>query len=289
MKSRIILKYKLIIGVLLFINALLSCNVINPAESIPGYIHLDSIHLSTDYFTEGSSASKISDAWIFVDNVYLGTYGLPCTFPVAKSGQHKISIRAGVQANGMSDNRVAYPPYSTYDTTINLVAGTVTNILPVVNYKTGTEFKQIEDFDDGSVSLVSTSSSLAPLNITQSSDPNAFENNSGYFSLDDNHPSFEVASSDTFSLPINVPVFLELNYKCDNEFTIGIFISGGSVLQNPLVIARPTSVWKKIYVNISELGGVTGGNVFYKIYLKGDKSSALSTTMFYFDNLKVLY
>jgi hypothetical protein len=56
-----------------------------------------------------------------------------------------------------------------------------------------------------------------------------------------------------------------------------------------LLNIRPSSTWKKIYVNISELGGVTSGNVFYKIYLKATKSSSVSTATLYFDNLKVLY
>ena len=266
-----------------------SCNVINPTEPVPSYFQIDSIDLNTDYSTEGSATSKISDAWVLVDNKYLGTYGMPVTFPAIGEGIHKISFRAGIQVNGMSDNRAAYPPFTTFDTTLNLTPGKVFNIHPIINYKEGTVFKQIEDFDDGSLSLVSTSSGFAPLNITLASDPNAFENNSGHIELTDNAPEFQVASSDTFSLPVFTPVYLELNYKTDHEFSIGVFENGSSVVQTPLVYVRPSSVWKKIYVNISELGGITGGNVVYKIYLKGVKISSQPTATFYFDNLKVLY
>ncbi len=268
---------------------ILSCNVINPGEPVPAYFHLDSMNLNTDYLTQGSSSSKIVDAWVSIDNKYLGTYGLPVTFPALAEGNYKISFRAGVQMNGMTDNRAAYPPFATFDTTLNTIPGSTLVLNPTVTYKSGTVFKQIEDFDDGSLSLVSTSSNLAILNITPTSDPNAFETNSGFVVLDDNHGVFEVASADTFSLPISVPVYLELNYKADCEFTVGVFISGASVLQSPLLNIRPSSTWKKIYVNISELGGVTSGNVFYKIYLKATKSSSVSTATLYFDNLKVLY
>ena len=268
---------------------ILSCTVINPGEPVPAYFHLDSMNLNTDYLTQGSSSSKIVDAWVSIDNKYLGTYGLPVTFPALAEGNYKISFRAGVQVNGMTDNRAAYTPFATFDTTLNTIPGSTLVLNPTVSYKSGTVFKQIEDFDDGSLSLVSTSSNLAILNITPTSDPNAFETNSGFVVLDDNHAVFEVASADTFSLPISVPVYLELNYKADCEFTVGVFISGASVLQSPLLNIRPSSTWKKIYVNISELGGVTSGNVFYKIYLKATKSSSVSTATLYFDNLKVLY
>lgn len=268
---------------------ILSCNVINPAEPVPVYFQIDSIRLKTEYLTQGSATAKIPDTWVFVDNEYLGTYGLPVTFPALGEGIHKISFRAGVQVNGMAENRAAYPPFGVFDTTLKFEAGAVVHLNPSVVYKSGTVFKQIEDFDDGSLSLISTSSSMASLNISPVGDANAYENNSGFVILDDNHPQFEVASSDTFTLPYTVPVYVELNYKTDHEFTLGVFVSGSSVIQSPLVNVRPTATWKKIYVNISQLGGVLSGNVFYKIFLKGVKSSSQSTATFYFDNLKVLY
>lgn len=93
------------------------------------------MNLNTDYLTQGSSSSKIVDAWVSIDNKYLGTYGLPVTFPALAEGNYKISFRAGVQVNGMTDNRAAYPPFATFDTTLNYIPGSTLVLNPTVSYK----------------------------------------------------------------------------------------------------------------------------------------------------------
>lgn len=278
-------------AVVTLLSLFVSCDVINPAEPVPGYVHLDSVHFTTDYPTQGSASSGITDAWVLIDNQYYGTFEMPVTFPVLGEGTHKISIRGGIKVNGMVDNRAAYPKLTTYDTELSVKAGETSVISPTVGYSPAAIFPQIEDFDDGSMSLVNTANSTASLNITTAGDPNAFENNSGVVLLDDNHKIYETASSDTFTLPYNIPVFVELNYKNENEFTVGLYIttSGGNVFQYPLLTLRPTSYWKKVYVNVTELGGTLPSAIAYKLYIHADKATALSTASLYFDNLKVVY
>ena len=61
------------------------------------------------------------------------------------------------------DNRAAYPPFATFDTTLNTIPGSTLVLNPTVSYKSGTVFKQIEDFDDGSLSLVMSSGPASPM------------------------------------------------------------------------------------------------------------------------------
>jgi len=276
-------------GVLL-VSCLSSCDIINPAEPVPAYIHMDSIGLVTDLVTEGTRLSNFSDAWISVNGNYLGTFELPFTVPVIGEGPHKISVRAGVQENGISGVRKAYMKTSTFDTTIHLQANQTNQITAQVRYLNGTIFSQLEDFDDGSLSLTGTSANSATLSITPSSDPAALEGNSAYVLLDSNHPVFEYASSAPFTLPISVPVYVELNYKCSGEITVGLFITNSSgILQNPLVNIRPSTEWKKIYINLSEAGGIFASAINYKLYLKSVLPAGQSSAEIYLDNLKVLY
>jgi len=267
-----------------------SCEIINPAEPVPAYIHIDSIPLLIDNSTQGSSASNFTDAWVFVDGKYLGTYELPVTFPVIGSGSHVIGVRAGIIENGISSTRAAYPVLATSQTTCELSANETQLIAPQVHYLSGSVFRQVEDFDDGSLSMIPLSASSVPLTVTSAGDPNAFEGNSGKAELDDNHTLFEVASSDSFQLPVSVPVYMELNYKCDVEFKIGTIINTPfAVINDSLINIRPTSTWKKIYVNISKLGGVNVNGLGYKVYLRATKIQDGTIAHLYFDNLKVLY
>lgn len=268
-----------------------SCNFINPDEPVPAYLRIDSVSLQTDYNTQGSSSAHITDAWVFVDNKFLGAFPLTAVFPVLGEGKHTISVRAGIIVNGMSSNRAAYPKYTSFETQWVMKPDSTTTLEPVVTYNPGTVFPLLEDFDDASLALENTSTGTASLNLTVPNDPESFENYSGVAILDDNHPVFEVASSDTFALPVSVPVFAELNYKNECEITVGLFISvaGGGVVKMPLLNLRTSSVWKKIYINLSDLGGVTANAVAYKIYLHAEKPAGIASTTVYLDNFKVVY
>jgi hypothetical protein len=274
-------------SVILLLN---SCDLINPAEPVPSYIHLDSITLVTSYNLEGSALSNFSDAWVSVDGTYLGTYELPFTIPVIGEGSHKISVRPGILDNGISGIRKAYSKVSNFDTVISLQPNIINSLSGKVTYLQGTVFAQLEDFDDGSLTIVPTTSNSANFAITPASDQNALEGNSGHISLDASHPVFEYASSSVFVLPTTTPVYVELNYKCSQEFTIGVFVTSGSgIIQSPVLNLRPSAEWKKIYVNLSDGGGIFNNAINYKIYLGTTLISGLASAEIYLDNLKVLY
>src|SRR5687767_2026929 len=71
-------------------------------EPVPSYIHIDSISLNSIYSTQGTSDHKITDAWVFVNEQYVGVYELPATFPVLYEGTQNIRIKAGIKKNGIS-------------------------------------------------------------------------------------------------------------------------------------------------------------------------------------------
>ena len=56
-----------------------SCELYNPAEPTPAYIHIDKFILNTAYLTEGSNSHKITDAWVYIDDQLLGCFELPAT------------------------------------------------------------------------------------------------------------------------------------------------------------------------------------------------------------------
>ncbi len=272
------------------IGILSSCSLFEPASPIGSYIHIDSVSVSSEYTTQGSNSSRITDAWVFYDNQYLGTFPLPADIPLIGEGSHSVIVKGGIMLNGIAASRAAYPKYTSYSETVNLVAGKSVTIKPQVTYGSAVQFPQIEDFDDASLSLVSTTTGTVPLSITPANDPNAFEGNSGFVTLDSNHPVLEVASSTTLLLPLASPTYVELDYKTESDFVIGIFETTTSgIIKTDLLNVRATQSWKKIYLAVSDLGGVTLEGIDYKIYLHADKPSGQTTSRLYFDNLKVVY
>jgi hypothetical protein len=280
-------------GVLFLLSATIlfsGCDAINPTEEIPGYVKIDSIRFETDYQTQGSSKYEFVDSWIYLDNDYLGTFENPRTFPVLASGTHKLSVRAGILENGIAATRSGYMKLVTFDTLLDFKPDITIPVVPRVHYFTSTQFKQMEDFDDGGISLVTTDQDYAPLQLSAQGDTNAFEGACGVVTLDQNKHVFEVASDVPFVLPYTSSPYIELNYKGEAEFTIGVFITtASSVFQSSLISVRSSTSWKKIFVNLRDLGVINQSAVNYKVYLHAVLPYGSSTAKLYFDNLKVLY
>ena len=69
-----------------------SCSKADYEATVPAYISVPSITLTTDYATQGSASSKITDAWVFVNDDLVGVYELPATFPVLKEGNQTVKV-----------------------------------------------------------------------------------------------------------------------------------------------------------------------------------------------------
>lgn len=78
------MRFILFLTTLLF---LFSCEVINTEEDIPSTITIESIEV------DGNHTSKITDAWIYIDNEFQGVFPLPANFPVLKTGQQKLLLK----------------------------------------------------------------------------------------------------------------------------------------------------------------------------------------------------
>ncbi|MFN8164876.1 MAG: hypothetical protein U0X76_01555 [Bacteroidia bacterium] len=285
LKSKALRVFLMIIPVMM----LNSCSLFEPASPEAGFLKIDSIQLSSDPATQGGSSYKITDAWVFVDQQYIGTFPLPAKVPVIAGSSHEIIVNAGVIENGISATRVAYPKFQAYTTNVTTEPGVTTPLSPVVSYNTATVFAQIEDFDDGTISFANTSNGHAPLTLIYSGDPDALEENSGKATMDAINTVFEVASTNLMTLPLSAPVYLEVNYKSDVDLVVGDFISTASAVnQNPMITLRSTNTWKKVYINMSDLGGIWTDGLGYKIYFHAEKGSYTSANV-YLDNIKVVY
>mgnify|MGYP003337314382 CR=1 FL=1 len=267
-----------------------SCEIINPAEPVPAYIHVDNIALHTDTNTQGSSSSKIVDVWLYADNDPLGPYEMPATIPVLKEGTHIIKARGGIIVNGISATRVYYPFYTFFDTTVTLTLGSVLKINPVVTYFSDVIFSLNEKFSGAGISISTTSQSDTSLQIvTDSAD--AFENETAKVYLDSQHPVFECSSNSQLNLPVDgTAVYMELNYKTNTEFSVGIFaITSSQVITIPVLNLRPSSEWKKVYVYLSDAATSVQSALGFKPYIHMDRNSSIGDAELYFDNVKVLH
>ena len=277
---------------LAFVISLFSCNIINPVEPIPSYIKISSYEfVNTPNLNTGSLSNKITDAWVYIDNDPVGVFELPFTIPVLKEGLHSIKIRPGIMQNGIASTRIEYPFYADYDTTINFAAEETHTIFPVFAYKSNTKFSLLEDFEGSGLKLETSNASDTTLKHIKNN-PIVFEGTGcGAGFLDDENILFEIVSSENLSLPKNSPVYLELNYRNETDFSCGVYANepGQTNQYSSGLSINPSENWNKIYVDMGLAIGSSLNASNYKLYIGALKTPDGTVKSIYLDNVKLVH
>jgi hypothetical protein len=283
---------------LLAATALLSsCYKFEGDQTVPAYIRTDSIGLTTNYQENGTNSHYIKDVWVYVDDVLLGAYELPAVLPALYQGQHKLTIKPGIKINGISSTRAPYPFYNPiiYED-FNFIPDSVFNLgIPTTEYAENLNFMWMEDFETPGLSITETSASDTNIVRTQpAGNPEAFlseySRRSGVIHLTTDARIYSASSLNSFPIPKQgSPTLLEVNFKSDNYFNVGIIIQENSTyIKIPLVILNHSEQWNKIYINIgpnlSLHPNATDFKIFFETSLESDKNSAV----IYLDNIKLI-
>jgi len=291
-----------------------SCQKFKGDQTIPAYIRIDSITLQTNYENEGAPTSNITDAWVYINNEPIGAYELPVVFPVLAKGLTEVRIDPGIELNGIAALRTPYPFYKSIVQEVMLVEGEEVNLnsdtlfkgneyvpyTAVTGYYSNLEFVWMEDFEDPSLSLDSTSKSLTDITRTDpANNPEAFLANyskySGLMILDEDKFLIDVATNvgnnDGFILPkVGEFVFLEFDFKNNNYFTTGFYARELSqIVQHPMLNMNPTDEWKKIYVNLTPGISSSTAAIDFNIFFGSYKETAVDAPRILIDNIKLIH
>lgn len=283
--------YRYLFLILLVAFALTSCN---PDEREPAYLVINAVKVSSNPQTQGSNCSNIKDVWVYVDNQYLGTYQLPARIPVLEEGTKNVILRAGILENGISATHSAYPLYNSDNRSINFIPGQETTIDTFnVAYFPALIYTWYEDFEKdavgGGFSLSpEPNNNLAPL-ATDSVD--VFEGVRCLKMKVDgtNYVSDIETNGDGYVLYRGKDIYLEMNYKCDYEFTVGLRGMLANDKRNiPVLLFNPSPNWKKIYINVSKFVNSNYDVPKFKIYFYLTTPPGGAEATVYLDNLKLI-
>jgi hypothetical protein len=268
-----------------------SCEKFTGDQTIPGYLSIDSIYLTTNYYSQGTASQQITDAWVYVDDEFLGAYELPARFPVLKTGKHIVKILPGIKKNGIAATRSNYEFYAPVQKTVNFTPDSTTKIgLLKTTYQSTAMFLWMEDFENVTLTLDTTSRSTAWIMHTEAGSPLTFEgNHSGMVVLDSIHDFFECQTQKEFTIPF-APVFLEMNFNISNSLTVGVITYGYTMLyQTPIITLNSTNgKWKKIYIDLSNTLNAYTGMTTFRVYMGTFKDQGLQQSTILFDNFKLL-
>lgn len=294
MLSNPLLKYLTTVNLLLLL-LVSSCNIINPDEDQPAYVKIEPFTfdpLPASQEMGLSASTKIKDAWVYIDGDFHGVYELPAQFPILETGNRKLSILPGILLNGIAGTRSPYPFYKGSEYSGDFTPGSLTTITPKTEYFELAECTYCESFEGSGFSLTNTANSDTIMYQLPAGNPNVFEGaGSGAAYLTTENSLFEVASTTSFLPPgAAAPVYLELDYKINQEMTVGLFVlrPGLEQLQIPVVTLRPTTGWNKVYIQLGYTVSSYPTASGFKLFFGAIKDPATTQSEFYLDNIKVV-
>lgn len=269
-----------------------ACEVINPPEAIPSYIQIDTVLLSTNQ-AQGSASSRIEAAQVVVEDELLGIFPLPTTVPVLQYGESDIRVDPVIIESGISSLRELYPFYESYAVTGELVEGEILNITPQTTYKNETNFVFIENFDGGNSFVDDIDGDVGTRMELAFDAENVFEGSgSGKIVLNEDGSQAVVGTGLFYQIPSPFRnIFLEMNYKCNNIFTVGIRgrnTATGSVLSADKLTLAPRDTWNKVYISFDEEASSLNADEF-QLYIKMTKSVDVPIAEVFLDNIKLIY
>lgn len=263
-------------------------------DKVPAYLDIPAITLNAGS-SAGGNTIRATDAWVYADEELIGVWELPARVPVLKTGQTMITVAAGIKQNGMYDDRLRYPFYTRWDGMVDLAPTASHTIQPVVSYIPQAYF-WIEAFEDVGTQLnVTENSDTTLLRFTPQANPDIVLDGTpcGGVILDSERRFIRLYTDVDFE-PTGGPIFLELDYRNDVQFTVGLTsVQGGTPVAQPYVYVVPTRrsdgtmPWNKIYIELSSrwnLAGITQRNFYLEVSLPSDRNSG----QVYFDNIKVV-
>lgn len=286
-------------GITLFSLSLLTGCQKGSELDIPSYITIDTISVDING-DQGSASSKIVDAWVYTDDDLEGAYELPASFPVLKAGKTVLRIQPGIKLNGMAETRVPYPFYDTIARTVTLNREQKVDLGHIkAKYKSSTVFGWIEDFEDSGISIDTTARSTEKISrITDESLTNMVEGEINHYAgkvvLASDSAAFECTSHEDFVFSNTLPeeksyVFLEMNYKTNCAFTVGLIVYGTQISMEPVLVVNPSEEWNKIYINFTPTVSFNSDATKFKVFFYATKPDDVEKGEIYLDNIKLLH
>lgn len=236
-------------------------------------------------------SSKITDLWVYVNDQPAGVWEPGKAVPLIAQGPSTIKLIAGVRKNGVTDDRIQYPFYETWQQQVNLVPEQTVDVLPQVHYYNDLNY-WLADFDTGlRFDTLNCTATMAVI----PSDSTLVGQGLGYgrIHLDSAHPLYKgVSSGDPFT-GVGTVAFLEMDYRSTVQTMVGVrYTVAGEPNDLPYAYFKPTAradgsiPWNKVYIDLG-----TPWNVPYaadkRFYIQAALDGATSGTVDV-DNIKLV-
>jgi hypothetical protein len=256
---------------------------------VPAYVHIPSMELAAKP-GEGTSESALEFVTVFMNDNPLGTFPVPCTFPVLASGPVRLDFRPRIKQMAR-DGMQYYTLLEAYSEVVDLAEKQVDTVRPAFEYVSNREFVWLEDFNNNTASLTLKLGTMDTFYVENK--PEISLDGTPYLRIpmESGESYFELESADIFNLPMDGrDVYLEIHYKTNITFTVGLYASNSQqVVAIPSASPYSTGLeWRKGYIYLRD--DVVGNNpdTRFRIFFRAFNTEA-GVPEIYIDNIKLLY
>lgn len=271
------------------------CNIINPTEETPFFIKVKNPQILIDKNQGYYSNLGIKMAWVETGVDSLGYIPIPGTFPSLSSAKANYTLYGAVSELGQGFMAI-YPFWKPKTYAVDVTPPDTFVIEPVFEYYADTTlvFPFKETFESSSILLKNNIATSSAVILEYDAADKHEGQRSGKAVFNETFKDFEVVTDDGyFFLPTDKAAYLELTYKSNISFSIGLFYNSfgltGEIPQSAFVYESPTT-WKTVYLRLNNLMqyapvGVVSAD--YKLFIraKGDGTAKQLNI----DNVRILY
>jgi hypothetical protein len=282
---------KSIVCLLLIFTMTLGCTLFDSEDVKLSFIKVDRVRLLDTRGVEVSSSIK--DLWTYHQDQLIGIQPVGTTIPVIIDGvtPSKITFRAGIKPNGANGQSEEYPFFSPLDFNSNLKEGETSTFTLNFQYRQDIVFDFTEDFESGNI-FTEDLDGNKNTKVTRALGKGKDNGAAGEVILTKADNAFETTHFASYSNRNNKlgKIYLELDYKNEEDFFIGVITKRGSQLTKSVEVAVVRSdTWKRIYIDLTQK--ISNPNIEnYQIVISSllnDQQRSQATILF--DNLRLVH
>ena len=277
---------------ILFYIALSSCDLTDSDSFDPAFIEVSMPTLTTT-LDQGDGVLKVEEVYVYKGGELLGVFPLPNNVPVIVNQNEdvEITVVAAVRSDGQSSTSVEYPFFDPIVVNLTLESGKTYKIPLNFKYKTSAKFDVVADFEGGHI-FTKDLDDFKDVNMVSSQLDASTGLMSGLLKTDLTNLVLECTNNYFFDSQNNGGgrVFLELDYKTQDELAIGsLVVNGQEEIKEYKLVLKPSKVWNRVYLDFT--AEISSPNVIgYKIVFNAAYSGGETMENFNFiDNVKLIH
>lgn len=269
-----------------------ACSFLDNESYDPAYLVFSEAKLTTKS-NEGDPVHDIRSVWVYADGNFIGVFPIPGKVPVIPTGKDvEILVSAAVRENAEINSAIEYPFMNRVAKTLKLEGGKEYAIDLSFSYRSEAKFDIVEGFESSFQFFTQDLDGNTETRFSTTAVDKVSGLKSGVVTLNNSNKDFEVSTQNFFDNNLNLKgaVFLEFDYKCEENLLVGTELDEGSlVVTQYKVILVNTDGWKRAYINLSNEISSLNTLKYRVIFGAGYQSTDGEDSEIYLDNIKLIH